>query len=114
MKTVQKLLDAIVSFIKVPEARETTKEGVVIYRLGKLRTVRLRSPSAWCATLSTWDRPANTVAVPGKIYNGSSYVDCMVFINSSGEVRVQDMFGGNITGAQYNYLRPLDITYFVE
>ena len=90
-----------------------TKEGCTVYRLGKFREAHLTNPSAWCATLASTDRPSETVTVMGKIYNGSAYVDCMIFVNSSGEVRVQDLFGGTISGAQYAYLRPRDLFYFV-
>ncbi|MBR3279660.1 MAG: hypothetical protein IKG01_12290 [Lachnospiraceae bacterium] len=90
-----------------------TREGCQVYRQGKFREVHLTNPSAWCATLVAGDRPAETVSVIGKIYNGSAYVDCMIFVNSSGEVRVQDLFGGSVSGAQYAYLRPRDLFYFV-
>lgn len=114
MKDVQKLLRTIISYIRVPEGRQTVKEGVVIYRFGKHRIVRLKNPSAWCATLNTWDRPPAVISAVGKVYNGSSYVDCMVSINTSGEVRVQNFFGSEIAGAQYGYLRPTTLSYFVE
>lgn len=114
MKKELRLLSTIIQYIRVPEGRQTVKEGVVIYRLGKHRTVRLKNPSAWCATLNTWDRPPAVISAIGKVYNGSSYVDCMVSINTSGEVRVQNLFGAEIAGAQYGYLRPTTLSYFVD
>lgn len=101
-------------FVALQAPTVITKEGCTVYRLGKFREVHLTNPSAWCATLAEQDRPSETVSVIGKIYNGSAYVDCMIFVNSSGEVRVQDFFGGSVSGAQYAYLRPRDLFYFVQ
>ena len=106
--------DLRISALEASTAVESeTREGCQVYRQGKFREVHLTTPSAWCATLLSKDRPADTVSVIGKIYNGSAYVDCMVFVNSSGEVRVQDLFGGSVSGAQYGYLRPRDLFYYV-
>lgn len=107
----QKKLDT--KILKNLTVETVAKEGVTVYRLGKFREVHLTNPSAWCATLSAVDRPSETISVIGKIYNGSAYVDCMILVNSSGEVRVQDFYGGSISGAQYGFLRPRDLFYFV-
>lgn len=92
----------------------SVKEGVTVFRLGKLRCVRLDNPSAWCATLLWSDRPSADVEFTGKVYNGSSYVDCLVKINTAGEVRITDLFSGTISGANYTYARPKWLTYFVD
>lgn len=110
MLDVKKLLTKTLTTLK---GTTEVKEGCTVFRQGDLRIVRLNSPSAWCATLSVSDRPSATVSLPGKVYNGSTYVDCVVFINTSGEVRVQDFWGGTVSGAQYGYLRPRDLTYYV-
>lgn len=92
----------------------TVKEGVTVFFLGKLRIVRIDQPSSWCATLYASDRPSQLVEYVGKIFNGSAYVDCLVKINTAGEVRITDMFGAIIPNAQYNYVRPRWLTYFVD
>ena len=90
------------------------KEGVTVYRQGKLRIVRLDKPSDWCATLYPEDRPSIAARTPGAVYNGSSYVECNVSVYSDGKVRVLDYYGNPISGAQYGYLTPTFITYFVD
>lgn len=110
MLDIKALLTKMLTAIK---GETETKEGCTVFRQGNLRIVRLVSPSAWCATLKSIDRPSATVSASGKVYNGSTYVDCTVLINTSGEVRVQDLWGGTIFGAQYGYLRPRNLTYFV-
>ena len=89
------------------------KEGCTVYRLDNLRIVRLDSPSAWCATLYAKDRPSLDFEAFGTVYNGSTYVDCLVKVNTLGEVRVTTLYGATVSGAQYNYLRPRWLTYFV-
>ena len=91
-----------------------TKEGVIVFRLGKLRIVRLVSPSAWCATLFSSDSPSQAVRVLTKIYNGSTYVDCVVQIDTDGTVKVQGLFGETVSGAQYGYLVNREIAYYVN
>lgn len=110
MLDVKKLLTKMLTTLK---GTTVVKEGCTVFRQGDLRIVRLNSPSAWCSTLSVSDRPSARVSLTGKVYNGSTYVDCVVFINTSGEVRVQDLWGGTISGAQYGYLQPRDLTYYV-
>ena len=91
----------------------TTKEGVSIYRNGRFRMIHLDSPSQWCATLSAWDRPSTTRRALSKLYNGSSYVDCTIQVNTNGEVRIWDMFGNEISGAQYGFLVDRTVCYYV-
>ena len=89
------------------------KEGCTIFRQGDLRVVRLDSPSAWCATLWAKDRPSATVEYSGVVYNGSTYVDCLVLVNTLGEVRVTTLYGATVPSAQYGYLRPRNLVYYV-
>lgn len=89
------------------------REGVTVYTQGTFRQVHLDSPSAWCATLSVEDRPAAPVRSPGKVFNGSTYVDCVTTISTDGTVKVTDLYGGTISGAQYGYLIPRDLYYYV-
>lgn len=106
----KKLLTRILSTITLTSE---VKEGVTVYRQGRFRNVHIDNGSAWCATLSQGDRPADTASVPGKVYNGSSYVDCMIVVGTNGRVEISNMYGQTISGAQYGYLRPRDIFYFV-
>lgn len=109
MLNVKKMLTKICNYIKVSTA---VKEGVTVYTQGTFRQIYLNSPSAWCATLSAVDRPSAPVRTPGKIYNGSTYVDCIITIGTDGTVKVTDLFGGTISGAQYGFLVPRHIFYF--
>ena len=99
--------------IKQSSGYSVVKEGVTVYRNGNLRIVRLDEPSAWCATLYEDDRPSVFASVTGAIYNGSSYVDCIVGVNTDGTVKVTDYFGNAISNAQYSYLTPRYVVYFV-
>lgn len=100
------------STIKIQDAVEV-KEGVTIYRNGRFRMIHLDSPSQWCATLSPWDRPQTTRRTASKIYNGSSYVDCAIQVNTNGEVRIWDLFANEISGAQYGFLVNRTVCYYV-
>ena len=90
------------------------KEGVTVYRNGKLRVVRVDSPSAWCATLYEVDRPSLNASESSKIFNGSTYIDCRIQVGTDGAVKVTDYFGGEISGAQYGFLSSRYISYFVD
>ena len=100
------------STIKIQDAVEV-KEGVTIYRNGRFRMIHLDSPSKWCATLSTLDSPQTTRRTASKIYNGSSYVDCVIQVNTNGEVRIWDMFGNEVSGAQYGFVVDRTVCYYV-
>ena len=56
-------------------------------------------------------RPFTFQQVIGKIYNGSSYVDCQVQMHINGTIKVVSMFGSAISGAQPQYLTPKSYTY---
>ena len=100
------------SNIKIRDEVEV-KEGVTVFRNGRFRMIHLDSPSQWCATLSTWDRPQTTRRTLTKVYNGSSYVDCNIQVNTNGEVRIWDVYGNEISGAQYGYLIDRTVCYYV-
>lgn len=100
------------STIKIQDEVEV-KEGVTIYRNGRFRMIHLDSPSQWCATLSTWDWPQTTKRTLSKVYNGSSYVDCVIQVNTNGEVRIRDLFANEISGAQYGFLVDRTCCYYV-
>ena len=93
---------------------DTVKEGVVVTSQGRFRQIYLATPSAWCATLSAVDRPSTAVRSTGKIYNGSTYVDCVITIGTDGTVKIADLFGGTISGAQYSFLIPRHMFYYVD
>ena len=58
-------------------------------------------------------RPSLTFYTLGKIYNGSTYVDCLMTFNSDGTVVVSTLFNGAISGAQLSFLSPSKINYIV-
>ena len=100
------------STINLKDAVEV-KEGVTVYRQGRFRMLHLDTPSAWCATLSSWDWPSSTRRTLSAVYNGSAYVDCSIMVNTVGEVRILDFYGGEVSGAQYGYLINRTICYYV-
>ena len=100
------------STIKIQDAVEV-KEGVTIYRNGRFRMIHLDSPSQWCATLNPGDRPQTTRRTVSKIYDGSSYVDCVIQVNTNGEVRIWDLYGKEVSGAQYGFLVDRTCCYYV-
>ena len=108
------LFTKILTELKGLKQEAVVKEGCTVFRQGDLRIVRIDTPSAWSATLSAGDRPSADVSAVGKVYNGSTYVDCLIFINTSGQLKVQDFWGGTIANAQYGFLRPRTLTYFVD
>lgn len=65
------------------------------------------------ANLAQKDKPSNSVSMYSYVYNGSSYVNCYVQVNTYGEVKVMDMYGGLISGAQLAYLKTNCIVYIV-
>ena len=100
------------STIKIQDAVEV-KEGVTVYRNGRFRMIHLDSPSQWCATLSPGDSPSTTRRTASKIYNGSSYVDCAIQVDTNGEVRIVDFFGKEVSGARYGFLVNRTVCYYV-
>ena len=71
----------------------------------------MRQASADIATLSSGDRPMGDTRVYTKIYNGSDYVDCCLTVTSAGLVCIRDLYGGEVTNAQYGFLVTRMVTY---
>ena len=114
MLNQKKLNTKMLTELKDLMQQTEVKEGCTVFRQGDLRIVRIDTGSAWPATLSVKDRPSAVVSATGKVYNGSDYVDCLININTAGEVKVVDLWGGTVSGAQYGFLRPRTLTYFVD
>ena len=110
MKKVPKLMKAISTSLK---GEKVTKEGCIVFRQGNFRTLRIVTASQWLATLNEIDRPSSAAVFPAKIYNGSTYVDCAIFVNTNGQVRVETIAGTAVPGAQYGYLTPRYVSYYV-
>ena len=104
--------------IKITEALCTTSQSytnAVVYRNGKIRTLYITGINgSTVTTVYATDRPPRTIAAHGKVYNGSSYVDCVVRLDTSGNVTVQAATGGAISGIQIGYLTTNHITYIVS
>jgi len=96
--------------------QETLSNGVTLYRCGKVRTITTGGAYARpLCTLDEGDRPVANVTVFGKVYNGSSYVECVTNINATnGNVTVLDAFGSEIAGIQISYLVGKTITYLTK
>lgn len=97
--------------------------GAGIFRYGKMRMLWLPSgafSASWVLTIPEKDRPPKAVTAMGTVYNGSSYVSCLIAIyakddaSRAGRVLVSDSYGGNISGMQMGFCNPHLITYFVE
>lgn len=97
--------------------------GAGIFRYGKMRMLWLPSgtfSSSWVLTIPEKDRPPKGVTAIGSVFNGSSYVTCMISIyakdnaSKAGRVTVSDNYGADISGMQMGYCNPHLITYFVE
>lgn len=58
-------------------------------------------------------RPTYTVKVISKVYNGSTYVDCAITIESSGTISILGLTGQPISGIQTNYLQSKAIMYMI-
>ena len=114
MLNVKILFTKILTELKGLKQEAVVKDGCTVFRQGDLRIVRIDTPSSWPATLSVKDRPSAVVSATGKVYNGSTYVDCLININTAGEIKVLDLWGGTISGAQYGFMRPRTLTYFVD
>lgn len=95
----------------------SSNEKIIAYKLLNVVTVLI-----WGQTFESDGKTIGTIpsdCIPnavaqveiGKIYNGSSYVDCFVRVNTNGNVEVTDAFSSAIPGGQIAYLSPRRITY---
>lgn len=66
------------------------------------------------ATLPNEYKPSVDVSIVTKVYNGSSYVDCVFSINTYGQIRLYDLFGNKINGIQPQFLRTKEVFYFTN
>ena len=90
-----------------------TYTNCTVYRNRRFRMLTITGVSGTTVdTLSNTDYPATQVRASGKVYNGSSYVDCVVTIGTDGTVTLSDTWGGAIAGAQIGFLTTNGITYF--
>ena len=110
MKKVPKLMKAIATSLK---GEKETKEGCIVFRQGNFRTLKIVTASQWLATLNQIDCPSSAAIFPAKVFNGSTYVDCAIFVNTNGQVRIETMSGAAVPGAQYNYVSPRYVSYYV-
>lgn len=90
-----------------------TYTNCTVYRNRRFRILKITGVSGTAVdTLSNPDFPATQVRAGGKVYNGSTYVDCVVTINTDGTVTLSDTWGGAIAGVQVGFLTTNGITYF--
>ena len=66
------------------------------------------------STIPEGFRTAYDMYFYAKIYDGSSYVDCMITFNTAGQIIVSNLFSGAITGANIFYLRNRSFVYYIE
>ena len=59
-------------------------------------------------------RTAYEVTFYAKIYDSSSYVDCIVTFNTAGQIIVSNLFTGSIPGASIFFLRNRSFVYYTE
>lgn len=91
--------------------------AMTVYRFGHMRTMVVNvwpSSGTLIGTIDAIDIPPSFVKAPGFVYNGSDYVTCTIVIDTSGNVRGQDLWGGAIAGASAGYLSPQNFTYMVD
>ena len=84
-----------------------------IKRYGRIRMLTIGTAAGYnVCTLPSQDIPIEPVNAAGRVYNGSTYVTCVININpSTGAVTFSDEWGGTLSGAQIGYLRPRSIMY---
>lgn len=84
-----------------------------IKRYGRIRMLTIGTGAGYnVGTLPSKDIPIDVVNATGRVYNGSTYVTCVIQINNTtGAVTFSDEWGGTVTGAQLGYLRPRSIMY---
>ena len=58
-------------------------------------------------------RPSAEARAVGKVYNGSSYVDCTIGFGSDGYIKIRTLTGSAVSGIQTSFLYPTFVTYVV-
>lgn len=100
----------------LPSTTSKAYTNFTVYRYGKVRALYVTklTSNGSLGTLDSTDRPPIKGRSSGKIYNGSSYVDCAIFVNTNGEVGLSSPSGGAISGAQIAYETVNPIVYIVS
>lgn len=89
---------------------------VEVYRYGSMREVVILgmwSNPVINPSLASIDCPREDRSVLGKVYNGSTYVDCQISIDTNGKMQVLSLTGQTISGIQISYIIPRSIMYMV-
>jgi hypothetical protein len=89
---------------------------VEVYRYGSMREVVILgmwSNPVVVPSLVSIDCPRENRSVVGKVYNGSTYVDCQIAIDTDGKMQVLSLTGQTISGIQISYITPRSIIYMV-
>ena len=63
-------------------------------------------------TIAEGFRPYNNLKMDTKVYDGSSYVDCVVAVSTSGVITIRNLTGGVISGIQLQYLQQTVFIYY--
>lgn len=100
---------------------DTSVTGIICTKTGTIASVLLNASgnnvtiSADGKTLNqiipTSFRPQRLMKLSGKVYNGSSYIDCGISIQDNGKIEITDDYGGAITGISLPFIRPTILVY---
>ena len=58
-------------------------------------------------------RPSVEARAVGKVYNGSSYVDCTIGFGADGYIKIRTLTGSAVSGIQTSFMYPTFVTYVV-
>ena len=61
--------------------------------------------------IPTGFRPQRDMKFYGKVYDGSSYVDCLIIIKNNGEISIMNLFGSVISGLRPSFIYPGILVY---
>lgn len=103
------------------ESEALESNGAVIYRYGRVRDLWLPRGawnSYWILSIPEKDRPIHNISAFASVYNGTSYVDCIITLfgrndTNAGRVYLTDMYGGTISNADLDFLNPHSLIYIV-
>ena len=94
---------------------------IMLIKTGNMVVVEIYANVAFAAdgktlaiTIPEGFRTSYEVPFVAKIYDGSSYVDCMITFNTAGQIIVSNLFTGAIAGANIFYLRNRSFVYYTE
>lgn len=63
-------------------------------------------------TIAEGFRPYSYSRMVTKVYDGSSYVDCVVAVSTSGVITIRNLLGGAISGISTRYLQMNPIVFY--